>query len=170
MERWAELVARALGLDDQAQRRCALATRFHDVGKSALPESILIKHGPLTEVEWELMQEHPERGATLVKLAPELESVAPIIREHHERFDGRGYPDGKSKDEISTEARIVFCCDAWDAMRRQRPYAPAMTVSEARAELLAGRGTQFDPDVAMAFLMFDEADLGVAEGALATPV
>ena len=170
MERWAELVARALGLDDQAQRRVALATRFHDVGKSALPESILIKHGPLTQVEWELMQEHPERGATLVKLAPELESVAPIIREHHERFDGRGYPDGKSRDEISTEARIVFCCDAWDAMRRQRPYAPAMTVSEARAELLAGRGTQFDPDVAMAFLMFDEADLGVAEGALATPV
>ena len=170
MERWAELVARSLGLDDQAQRRCALATRFHDVGKSALPESILIKHGPLTEVEWELVREHPERGATLVELVPKLESVAPIIREHHERFDGRGYPYGKSKDEISTEARIVFCCDAWDAMRRQRSYAPAMTVGEARAELLAGRGTQFDPDVAMAFLMFDEADLGEAERVLATPV
>ncbi|MGD0272524.1 MAG: diguanylate cyclase [Gaiellaceae bacterium] len=170
MERWAELVARALGLNDQAQRSCALATRFHDVGKSALPESILIKHGPLTTVEWELVQEHPERGATLVELAPELENVAPIIREHHERFDGRGYPYGKSKDEISTEARIVACCDAWDAMRSQRPYAPAMTVSEARAELLAGRGTQFDPDVVMAFLMFEEADLDEAEGVPATPV
>jgi len=170
MELWAKLVARAVGLDEQAQRHCALATRFHDVGKSALPESILIKNGPLTVVEWELVQEHPEKGAALVELAPELESVASIIREHHERFDGRGYPHGKSQDEISTEARIVSCCDAWDAMRRQRPYAPAMTVNEARAELLAGRGTQFDPDVAMAFLMFDEADLGEAEGVPATPV
>ena len=170
MELWAKLVARAVGLDEQAQRHCALATRFHDVGKSALPESILIKNGPLTVVEWELVQEHPEKGAALVELAPELESVAPIIREHHERFDGRGYPHGKSQDEISTEARIVSCCDAWDAMRRQRSYAPAMTVNEARAELLAGRGTQFDPDVAMAFLMFDEADLGEAEGVPATLV
>jgi two-component system, cell cycle response regulator len=170
MERWAELVARSLGLDERAQRRCALATRFHDVGKSALPESILTKQGPLTVVEWELVQEHPGKGATLVELAPELESVAPIIREHHERFDGRGYPYGKRQNEISTEARIVFCCDAWDAMRRQRSYAPAMTVCEARAELLAGRGTQFDPDVAMAFLMFDEAELGEAEGVLATSV
>ena len=169
MERWAELVARALGLDEQAQRRCALATRFHDVGKSALPESILVKGEPLSQVEWELVQEHPEKGATLVELAPELESVAPIIREHHERFDGRGYPYGKRQDEISTEARIVACCDAWDAMRSRRPYAPTMTVSEARAELLAGRGTQFDPDVVMAFLMFDEADLDGAEHVLAAP-
>ena len=170
MERWAALVARALGLDEQAQRHCALATRFHDVGKSAVPESILIKHGPLTDVEWELVQEHPEKGATLVELAPELESVAPIIREHHERFDGRGYPYGKRQDEISTEGRIVACCDAWDAMRSERSYAPTMTENEARAELLAGRGTQFDPNVVMAFLMFDEAGLDEAEGVLATPV
>jgi len=169
MERWAELVARSLGLDEPAQRRCALATRFHDVGKSALPESILVKQGPLTMVEWELVQEHPERGASLVALSSELESVAPIIREHHERFDGRGYPCGKRRDEISPEARIVSCCDAWGAMRSQRSYAPAKTISEARAELLAGRGTQFDPDVVMAFLMFDEADLDDARGML-TPV
>jgi diguanylate cyclase (GGDEF)-like protein len=168
MERWAELVARALGLDEQAQRRCALATRFHDVGKSALPESILVKHGPLSVAEWELVCEHPERGAKLVELAPGLASVGSIIREHHERFDGRGYPFGKSHDEISPEARIVACCDAWSAMRSNRPYAPAKTASEARAELLAGRGTQFDPNVVMAFLMFDEADLDGAEGTLTT--
>jgi two-component system cell cycle response regulator len=158
MEQWAKLVARALGLDESAQRRCAMATRYYDVGKSALPESILTKSGPLSPVEWELIREHPEMGAALVELAPELQSIGEIVREHHERFDGRGYPDGKRESEISPEARIVACCDAWKAMRRERPYAPAKTAGEARAELLAGRGTQFDPEVVMTFLMFDEED------------
>ncbi|MGD0166851.1 MAG: diguanylate cyclase [Gaiellaceae bacterium] len=167
MERWAALVARALGLDEEAQRRCALATRFHDIGKNAVPESILLKRGPLSKVEWELMQEHPGRGAAMVELAPELAGAGPIIREHHERFDGRGYPEGKSREEISPEARIVACCDAWSAMRRERAYAPAKSASEARAELLAGRGTQFDPNVVMTFLMFDEGDLDQAENTLA---
>jgi two-component system, cell cycle response regulator len=166
IERRATLVARALGLDENAQQRCALAARYHDIGKSALPESILAKRGPLSTVEWELVQEHPEKGAALVELAPELVSIGNIIREHHERFDGRGYPGGKTNDEISTEARIVACCDAWMAMRSERPYAGAKTVSEARAELLAGRGKQFDPEVVMAFLMFDEGDFEGAERTL----
>jgi diguanylate cyclase (GGDEF)-like protein len=166
MERWATLVARALGLDENAQRRCALAARYHDIGKSSLPESILGKRGPLSTVEWELVQEHPERGAALVELAPELVSIGDIIRDHHERFDGRGYPVGKMREEISTEARIIACCDAWAAMRTDRPYAGAKSASEARAELLAGRGKQFDPEVVMAFLMFDEGDFEGAERVL----
>lgn len=166
MERWAALVARALGLDEEAQRRCALAARYHDIGKSALPESILGKRGPLTTIEWELVQEHPELGAKLVELAPELVDIGGIIREHHERYDGRGYPYRKKRKEISTEARIVACCDAWEAMRSDRSYAGARSASEARAELLAGRGTQFDPEVVMAFLMFDEGDFEGAERAL----
>ena len=165
MECWATLVARALGLNEKAQRRCTLAARYHDIGKSALPESILAKRGPLSMVEWELVQEHPERGAALVEVVPELVGIGNIIREHHERFDGRGYPEGKMKEEISPEARIVACCDAWMAMRSERPYAGAKSVSEARAELLAGRGKQFDPEVVMAFLMFDEGDF---EGAKRT--
>lgn len=159
MQKWARLVARAMGLDDSAQRSCAMAARFRDIGKSVLPDSILAKEGPLTPVEWELVFEHPDRGARLVELAPGLEQVASIIREHHERYDGRGYPLGKCREEISTEARIVACCDAWSAMREDRPFARAKTASEARAELLAGRGTQFDPEVVMAFLMIDEEDL-----------
>jgi len=166
MERWAALVARALGLDEGAQRRCALAARYHDIGKSTLPGSILGKNGPLTPVEWELVKEHPEMGATLVELTPELAGVGRIIREHHERYDGRGYPQGKKRDEILTEARIIACCDAWEAMRSNRAYAAARTPSEARAELLAGRGTQFDPEVVMAFLMFGEGDFEGAERAL----
>ncbi len=159
IQRRAGLVARALGLDECAQRSCAMAARFHDIGKSVLPDSILSKGGPLSPVEWELVCEHPDRGARLVELAPGLERVAKIIREHHERYDGRGYPLGKCRDEISTEAQIVACCDAWSAMRADRPFARAKTASEARAELLAGRGTQFDPEVVMAFLMVDEEDL-----------
>ena len=166
MERWAALVARALGLDEATQRRCALAARYHDIGKSTLPETILGKNGPLTIVEWELVKEHPEMGATLVELAPELAGIGRIIREHHERYDGRGYPQGKQRDEISTEARIIACCDAWAAMRSERAYAAARTASEARAELLAGRGTQFDPEVVMAFLMFGEGDFEGAERVL----
>ena len=166
MERWAALVARALGLDEDAQRRCALAARYHDIGKSTLPETILGKNGPLTNVEWELVKEHPEMGATLVELAPELAGIGPIILEHHERYDGRGYPQGKQREEISTEARIIACCDAWAAMRSERAYAAARTASEARAELLAGRGTQFDPEVVMAFLMFGEGDFEGAKRVL----
>ena len=166
MERWAALVARALGLDEAAQRRCALAARYHDVGKSTLPKAILSKDGPLSILEWDLVKEHPEMGATLVELAPELAGIARIIREHHERYDGRGYPRGKKNEEISTEARIIACCDAWEAMRSERAYAAARTASEARAELLAGRGTQFDPEVVMAFLMFDEGDFEGATKAL----
>jgi two-component system cell cycle response regulator len=163
MALWAALVARALGLDEESQRRCALAARYHDVGKLGLPESILTKAGPLSQREWELVCTHPEGGATLVELVPGLAGVAQIIGEHHERYDGRGYPLGKRAGEISTEARIVSCCDAWEAMRRERSYATAKSVSEARAELLAGRGTQFDPDVVMTFLMFEESDLDAAE-------
>jgi len=166
MERWAALVAHALGLDEEAQRRCALAARYHDIGKSTLPEAVLGKNGPLTIVEWDIVKEHPEMGAELVELAPELADIGRIIREHHERYDGRGYPQGKQKDEISTEARIIACCDAWQAMRSNRSYAAARTASEARAELLAGRGTQFDPEVVMAFLMFDEGDFEGAERVL----
>ncbi|MHB8060642.1 MAG: diguanylate cyclase [Gaiellaceae bacterium] len=162
MERWATLVARSLGLDEEAQQRCALAARYHDIGKSTLPKAVLGKSGPLTIVEWELVREHPEMGATLVELAPELSGVGGIIREHHERFDGRGYPAGKKMEEIAPEARIVACCDAWEAMRSERSYAAARSASEARAELLAGRGTQFDPEVVMAFLMFDEGDFAGA--------
>jgi len=81
-------------------------------------------------------------------------------------FAGRGYPAGKRKEEISTEARIVSCCDAWEAMRSERSYAATKTTSEARAELLAGRGTQFDPEVVLAFLMFGEGDFAGAEKVL----
>jgi HD-GYP domain-containing protein (c-di-GMP phosphodiesterase class II) len=163
MSRWAVLAARSLGLDEETQQRCALAARFHDVGKFVVPESILRKEGPLSRLEWDVMRMHPAYGAWLVDFAPGLDGVGAIIREHHERHDGSGYPAGKKGDEIRPEAAIVGVCDAWAAMRNGRAYAPARSQSEARAELLAARGTQFAPDVVETFLMFDEEELAELE-------
>jgi two-component system cell cycle response regulator len=164
MARWARLAAKALGLDPGAQERCAVAARFHDVGKYVVPQGILGKQGPLTRLEWEVVRMHPEYGAWLIELVPEFRGVGQIIREHHERVDGGGYPAGKRQDEISSEARIVAVCDAWSAMRNGRPYARAKSESEARAELLAGRGSQFDARIVETFLMFDETDVKEEEG------
>jgi two-component system cell cycle response regulator len=169
MARWARLAARALGLDRAAQERCAVAARFHDVGKYVVPEAILGKKGTLTRLEWEVVRMHPEYGAWLVELVPEFRGVGRIIREHHERVDGGGYPAGKRQDEISSEARIVAICDAWSAMRSGRPYAQAKSESEARAELLAARGSQFDARTVETFLMFDEATVGADDEPLPTP-
>jgi hypothetical protein len=166
MAAWASLTARALGLDEEAQERCGVAARFHDVGKAVIPDGILTKDGPLNTAEWELLREHPDFGAKLVALIPSFATAANVIREHHERFDGRGYPRGMRRGEISPEGQIVALCDAWVAMRSGRPYAPARSESEARAELLAARGTQFDPQIVETFLMFDEASVAELDHAL----
>jgi two-component system, cell cycle response regulator len=162
---WAGLLAGALGLDDKARWRSVAAARFHDVGKIAVPVAILTKADRLTEEEWRRVREHPSQGAVLVGLAGSLGDVAPVIAEHHERPDGRGFPQGKIGSEISIEARVVAVCDAWAAMRSNRDYRAALSADEARAELLAGSGTQFDPDVAAAFLALPDVhrrDAGAA--------
>lgn len=158
MKRWAELVARELDLDEDRQWACATAARLHAIGKIVVPEAVLNKEGPLTSEEWELIQSHPARGAELVGLAPGFERVADVIREHQERFDGTGYPAGKSTIEISLEARIVAVCGAWAAMRAMRPYRAALGRDEARAELESGSGTEFDPEVVRAFLLLEAAE------------
>jgi HD-GYP domain-containing protein (c-di-GMP phosphodiesterase class II) len=156
MSRWAELVAREMGLDTEAQRRCSVAARFHDIGKIAVPASILRKRDALSPQEWELVREHPEHGARLVALVPEFRDVAPLICDHHERPDGRGYPAGKAGTDIALEAAIVSVCDAWAAMRTPRAYRAAHTRDYARSELERCRGTQFDAGVVDAFLTIEE--------------
>ena len=98
------------------------------------------------------MRRHPEVGATILALAPGLREVAEVVREHHEHFDGTGYPDGLAGDEISIEARIVSVCDAWVAMRSDRPHRSARSEADAADELRRVAGTQLDPDVVVAFL------------------
>jgi len=144
---WAAAVASRLGLDPGTRQRCELAGQLHDVGKVVVPEAILTKPGPLTADELQIMRQHPARGGQLVTLAPELADIAEIVRQHHERFDGTGYPDRLAGTEIRLEARIIALCDAYAAMRADRHYRAALPVEAALDQIREGRGTQFDPEL-----------------------
>jgi len=152
ISRWAETVAQALDLDEEARVRCGIAGRLHDIGKLFVATSVLTKPGALTGIEWEEMRTHPAQGARLVNMMSGYESIADIIRQHHERFDGTGYPHQLARQEIRIEARIVAICDSYAAMRSDRPYKARLSADAARSELFGGRGTQFDPDVTDAFI------------------
>jgi ribonuclease P protein subunit RPR2 len=124
---------------------------LHDVGKVAIPDGILHKPEPLGEEEGRLMRRHPVIGSEIVGGVPFLEQAASIVRAHHERFDGSGYPDGLAGDQIPLAARIFAVVDALDAITTDRPYRPAAPLSEARASIAAGAGTHFDPAVVAVF-------------------
>jgi HD-GYP domain-containing protein (c-di-GMP phosphodiesterase class II) len=143
--------ARAVGLDEREVERVELAARLHDVGKIAVPDAILNKPEGLDAQEWEVMRTHPEIGARIVASAPSLAHIADLIRSHHERHDGTGYPDGLSGEEIPVSAAIIAVCAAFVAMMRHRPYSDAITVEEALAEMRRCAGTQFHPGVVAAF-------------------
>lgn len=125
-----------------------LGSLLHDVGKIGLPDSILNKPGPLTEEEQKAVKRHPVLGAEIVEPIRGLSSLLPAIRHHHERFDGRGYPDGLRGEEIPLVARVIFVADALDSMVRDRPYRQGISEEAALEEIMRNAGTQFDPDVA----------------------
>ena len=108
---------------------------------------MLRKDGPLDEAEWEIMRQHPEWGAQMLRRVPGLKRVSRIVRHAHERWDGEGYPDRLRSDDIPLESRIIFACDAYQAMTSDRPYRDAMRPWVAVSELREGAGGQFDPDV-----------------------
>lgn len=145
-------VARRLGLDDATTATVEHVAILHDVGKVAVPDSILQKPGPLSDSEWELMRQHSSVGARIVASTRTLAHLAAPIRAEHERWDGAGYPDGLRGEEIPIASRITIACDAYHAMTSARPYRAAKSDAEARAELLANAGSQFDPNVADALL------------------
>ena len=141
-------VGTAFGLRPPELETLELGAKLHDVGKLTIPRSILAKPGPLDDEEWAAMRRHPDEGARL--LAPYVPSagVLEIIRSHHERWDGAGYPEGLSGEQIPLGARIVAVVDAFCAMIEPRPYRPTLDAEEARSELLAQAGRQFDPTCA----------------------
>jgi two-component system cell cycle response regulator len=145
-------VARRLGLDEDQVERMAIAAELHDIGKIAIPRSILTKNGPLDADEWDFIKRHTLIGERIAQGAPALAGVAGLIRSSHERWDGTGYPDQLAGDDIPLGARIVFVCDAYAAMTNDRCYKPAMSQADAHAELRRNAGTQFDPAVVEAFL------------------
>ena len=144
-------ISRALGLPAERSERLGLAGVLHDVGKSALPDSILRKPGPLDDEEWVEMRRHPEIGASMVA-NEELADIRAWILAHHERPDGRGYPQGLRGPDIPLEARILAVADAYEAMMSDRVYRPALGPAAAREELRRGAGTQFDERVVETFL------------------
>jgi diguanylate cyclase (GGDEF)-like protein/putative nucleotidyltransferase with HDIG domain len=140
-------VGRGLGLNASEVERVRMAALLHDIGKVAIPDSILNKDGPLDDREWEIMREHPVIGERILRAIPGMGPVARIVRHEHERFDGGGYPDGLAGEEVPIGSRIILACDAYHAMTSDRPYRKAMSHGEAVRELVAGAGTQFDPAV-----------------------
>ena len=147
----ATAVAQALGLDRRGRENVARAAELHDIGKMAIPREILAKRGPLDASEHELMRRHTLVGEAMICAAPTLRPIALLVRASHERWDGRGYPDGIEGEAIPLGARIVAVCDAFSAMCEARPYGNRLTEAEALAELRRCSGTQFDPRVVQAF-------------------
>jgi diguanylate cyclase (GGDEF)-like protein len=144
-------VGRELHMGPEGLDEVARAAELHDVGKIAVPDAILDKPGPLDPVEWSFMRRHPLIGERILLAAPALRPVARLVRSSHERWDGTGYPDGLSGDEIPLGARVVAVCDAFNAMTTERPYREAVSDYDAIDELRACAGTQFDPMVVEAF-------------------
>jgi putative nucleotidyltransferase with HDIG domain len=144
---WCERIAKGMGMNHEGVNFVTLAGTLHDIGKVTTPSEVLLKPGPLTNDEWETMRSHSERGAKILEQIPSLRELAPVVRAHHERFDGLGYPDRLEGNAIPLAARIVAVADAFHAMISKRPYREAMSVSQAINNLMDGRGRQWDPRV-----------------------
>jgi HD-GYP domain-containing protein (c-di-GMP phosphodiesterase class II) len=148
----AEVIARRLGWRGSRLAALRLGGLLHDVGKLNLDGAVLHKHGPLDELERIEVCRHPAAGARLIRPFDSLRPALPYVLFHHERWDGTGYPSGRSREQIPAGARILAVADAFDAMTSTRPYRPALPVERALAEVRNCAGTQFDPAVVHAFL------------------
>jgi putative nucleotidyltransferase with HDIG domain len=144
---WAERVARGLGMNEESQKFIGLAGTLHDIGKLATPKGILLKPGPLDENEWVVMRDHSAAGARILEQVPSLRACVPVVRSHHERVDGLGYPDGLVGSDAPIGARIVAVADAFHAMISNRPYRAAVPAPKALATLVEGKGTRWDADI-----------------------
>ena len=149
---WARRLAIALGCTAETADFISLCALLHDIGKISTPDTVLLKAGPLTPEEWEMMQDHAAAGQRILSQIPSLQRCSVIVRAHHERFDGAGYPDGLAGLSIPFEARVVAVADAFHAMISDRPYRRALPPRQALKVLEEGRGTQWDPEVIDAML------------------
>jgi excisionase family DNA binding protein/putative nucleotidyltransferase with HDIG domain len=145
-------IGKAMGFPPQSQRTLELAALLHDVGKILISEQILGKPGKLTDQEAYIIRQHPEMGERIVNGVEFLKETKPFIRHHHERFDGLGYPDGLSGEDIPLEARIIFIAEAFDTLRSDSSYHKSRDLKETLAEMERGSGSQFDPNILRTFM------------------
>ncbi|MGS2777487.1 HD-GYP domain-containing protein [Robertmurraya sp. GLU-23] len=159
------ILGESLGLDSEQILRLNLGSFFHDIGKVKIPDEILKKPGKLTPEEWSIMKKHPTYGRTILEecTIPVVGSAGLIVEQHHERFDGKGYPHGLAGDEISLEASIISVVDSYDAMTTDRVYQERRSPDYAFNELLQCRGTMYHPDVVDKFIELKDTILGVKE-------
>lgn len=147
-----EQLAFKFNLSVRETRELCWAALLHDIGKIGIEDTILKKAGPLTEKEWKIMKTHPEIGAQIIRGVSGLENIASLINSHHERMDGKGYPQGLKGDEIPLGARIIALVDTYSTMTEGRPYQEKCSHAEALKEIQDNSGTAFDPDVVKAFI------------------
>ncbi len=149
---WTVLLAEKMGLPKSEIRQLSQAASWHDIGKIEIPMNIIDKPGKLTDEEYFLMQSHPEKGYQLVKDMHFFKNFLPVIRHHHEKYDGTGYPMGLSRQDIPLHARIMAITDAFDAMTSDRSYRTGIPMEKAVDELLRYSGSQFDPNIVPIFI------------------
>jgi putative two-component system response regulator len=148
---YAQAMAKELGWDDTRCHALEFGAILHDIGKIAVPESILSKRGPLSESEWVEMRKHPEVGKRMISGIPYLAPAIPVVLHHHERWDGTGYPAGLAGADIPEDARLLSVVDTFDAMTTDRPYRPAIPAADTYETIIEHSGTQFDPAMVAAF-------------------
>ena len=165
VRQWAVAVGRQLGLSGPRLETLSCAAELHDIGKLAIPDSILDANRELTAAEWAIVREHPRRGVEMTKHLTFLRDAQPAILYHHERVDGHGYPEGLQEPEIPLEAKILAVIDAYDAMTSVRPYRPALAHEAAVAELHRCTGTQFAPEVVGSLVRMLDGAVAEAVGA-----
>ncbi len=145
--RYARALAKEMAWDEDDLERLEFGAILHDIGKIYISDSVLTKTGKLNKEEWVEMRKHPEVGARMIRDIPYLAPAVPLVRHHHERWDGDGYPDGLSGEEIPLGARLLAVADAFDAMTSDRSYRKALSPENAFTEIIEGAGKQFDPIV-----------------------
>ena len=146
------LIGKKLGLSESDIHTLKIGGLFHDIGKIGVPDAVLSKPGRLTDEEFEEIKKHPTIGAQILSNATIFDDIIPIVKYHHERYDGRGYPEGLVGEDIPYLARIAAVADTYDAMRSKRPYRNALPIDIVKEEFRKNIGTQFDPDIAALFL------------------